>query len=131
MKIIFETDGQKSNFFKEICPSMCRLNDHKDCSLGKNIRCDDCWEQSGLNYEIQNEETVDMNSLKEYYKQPFIDFVYNIVKMETKDLDSVYEDYIINLVGVKGLNALIENKLVEGCGIVNCRKLYVLLDKKN
>ena len=53
-----------------------------------------------------------------------------LLKNECKDLDSIYEDYIIRLVGESGLNALKEANLIEGCGILNNRRLYVLLDKK-
>ena len=56
--------------------------------------------------------------------------VYNIVKMETEGLDSVYKDYILRLVGVFGFNALYGHKLIESCGVVNGRQLYVLCDKK-
>ena len=60
----------------------------------------------------------------------YADHVYEIVKNECKDLDSVYEDYIVKLVGEYGLKSLIENNLVESCGFLNNRQLYVLLDKK-
>ena len=60
----------------------------------------------------------------------YVDYVYNIVKLECTDLDSIYKDYIIRLVGVYGFNALYFEKLIESCGVVNGRRLYVLLDKK-
>ena len=75
------------------------------------------------------EESIEMTNLKDFYTLPFIDLVYETVRFETLGLDSIYKDYIINLVGITGLNALIEHKLVEGCGIVNGRKLYVLCDR--
>ena len=59
----------------------------------------------------------------------YIDYIYELIEMETKGLDSIYEDYIIHLVGVKGLEALQLCKLVESCGVVNGRKLYVLCEK--
>lgn len=57
-------------------------------------------------------------------------YVYAIVSYECAKLDSIYEDYIVKLVGESGLGALLKHNLVEGCGILNGRKLYVLCDKK-
>jgi hypothetical protein len=71
-----------------------------------------------------------MKDLKEFFKEPFIDHVYSIVKMEADGLDAIYKDFIIRQVGVFGLNALIEHKLLESCGIVNGRQLYTLVDRK-
>lgn len=59
----------------------------------------------------------------------YVDHVYDIMKLETKDLDSIYQDRIIHLVGVFGFNALYENKLLESCGVINGRQLYVLCDR--
>ena len=60
----------------------------------------------------------------------YVDYVYEIVKSDTEGLDAVYRDTIIHLVGVYGFNALYEARLLEGCGSVNARELYVLVDKK-
>lgn len=60
----------------------------------------------------------------------YVDYVYDIVKLESEGLDAVYRDLIVNLVGVFGLNALLEHRLIESCGVVNGRKLYALCDKK-
>ena len=60
----------------------------------------------------------------------FVERVYRIVKDDTEGMDAIYGDYIKQLVGVYGLNALIENRLVENCGVMNGRILYVLCDKK-
>lgn len=57
------------------------------------------------------------------------DQVYKTVKDVCGDLDAVYEDYIIYLVGYEGLYVLRENKLVESCGVVNGRKLYALCER--
>ena len=56
-----------------------------------------------------------MSILKEFFEQPYVELVYDIIRMETKGLDSFYKDYILSLVGVYGLNALITHKLVESC----------------
>lgn len=55
--------------------------------------------------------------------------IYTIVKNECEGLDAVYEDYIINLVGLYGLLILRGNKLLETCGVVNGRQLYSLIEK--
>lgn len=60
----------------------------------------------------------------------YVDYVYDIVRLDCEGMDAIYGDYIKQMVGVYGLNALIEHKLVEGCGKVNGRKLYVLCEKK-
>lgn len=54
------------------------------------------------------------------------DYVYAIVKADCDGMDSIYGDYIESLVGSSGLNALIKNNMVESCGVVNGRQLYVL-----
>ena len=58
------------------------------------------------------------------------DQVYKTVKDVCGDLDAIYEDYIIYLVGYEGLYVLRENRLVESCGVVNGRKLYALCELK-
>ena len=60
----------------------------------------------------------------------YADYVYDIVKEQTEKFDAIYEDYITELVGVFGLNALLDNGLLETCGIVNGKQLYVLCDNK-
>lgn len=58
-----------------------------------------------------------------------VDYIYNMVKQESEGLDSIYEDYIVQLVGDIGLKLLKEDKLLETCGVINGRQLYVLCDK--
>ena len=52
--------------------------------------------------------------------------VYDIVKLETEGMDAIYGDYIAQLVGIFGLNELLDHKLLESCGVINNRRLYVL-----
>ena len=59
----------------------------------------------------------------------YVDYVYDIVRLDCKGLDSIYKDYIIQMVGVYGFNALHAAGLIEGCGVVNGRRLYVLCNK--
>jgi hypothetical protein len=44
-------------------------------------------------------------------------------------MDAIYADYIKQMVGVYGFNALLEHKLIENCGVINGRQLYVLCDR--
>lgn len=64
------------------------------------------------------------------YLGTYADHVYEIVRADTIDMDSVYGDYIQQMVGVSGLNTLIENSFVESCGVINGRRLYVLVERK-
>lgn len=59
----------------------------------------------------------------------YVDYVYNIIKNESRNLDALYGDYIIYLVGAMSIDTLLENKLLESCGVVDGRQLYVLCDK--
>lgn len=59
----------------------------------------------------------------------YVDYVYDIVRLDTEGMDSIYKDYIIQMVGVYGFNALHEAKLIESCGVINGRRLYVLCEK--
>lgn len=64
------------------------------------------------------------------YLGTYADHVYEIVRNDTVEMDSVYGDYISQMVGVYGLNTLIENGFVESCGVINGRRLYVLVGRK-
>lgn len=59
----------------------------------------------------------------------YADYVYEIIKNESRNWDALYQDFILEMVGVMGMDALIENNLVESCGVVNGRRLYVLCSK--
>ena len=52
--------------------------------------------------------------------------VYQFVEEQCEGYDSIYEDYLIRLIGKYGLNLLKENRLIETCGVVNGRQLYIL-----
>ena len=56
----------------------------------------------------------------------YVDYVYDIVRLDCLEMDAIYADYIKQMVGVYGLNALIDNRLIESCGVVNGRQLYTL-----
>lgn len=59
-----------------------------------------------------------------------VKMIYDFVKEETAGLDSVYEDYLMELVGWLGIGELVEHGLIESCGVINGRRLYVLCDWK-
>lgn len=71
-----------------------------------------------------------MSKLTLDYLGTYADHVYEIVRADTLEMDSVYGDYIQQMVGVYGLNTLIENGFVESCGVINGRRLYVLVERK-
>ena len=60
----------------------------------------------------------------------YVDYVYDIVRLDCEGMDSIYKDYIIQMVGVYGFNTLYQNNLIEGCGVINGRQLYVLCERK-
>ena len=59
-----------------------------------------------------------------------VDDLYEVVKEESVGLDSIYEAYIVHLIGVYGLNVLKKHNLLETCGVINGRQLYVLCEKE-
>lgn len=63
------------------------------------------------------------------YGEAFVDYMYDIIKLDCEDLDAIYKDHIIHMFGVYGFNALHVAGLIESCGSVNGRDLYVLCDK--
>lgn len=60
----------------------------------------------------------------------YLRYIYLTLKAETFLMDSVYEDYIIQLVGTTGLEELKRANLIESCGIVNGRQLYTVVNTK-
>ena len=61
----------------------------------------------------------------------YADHVYKIIKNEGRNWDALYQDFILEMVGVCGMEALLESKLIETCGVVNGRQLFVLCEKEN
>lgn len=61
----------------------------------------------------------------------YVDYVYDIVRLDCLEMDAIYADYIKQMVGVYGFNALLEHKLVESCGVINGRQLYVLCKRSD
>lgn len=60
----------------------------------------------------------------------YVDYVYNIIFLDTWEMDAIYKDFILREVGTYGFNALYSAGLLEGCGVVNGRQLYVLRSRE-
>ena len=58
-----------------------------------------------------------------------VDKLYAIVNGSCRGMDAIYEDYLIRLVGDEGFKVLRNNKLLQTCGSIDGRTLYVLCDK--
>lgn len=54
---------------------------------------------------------------------------YKLMWCEFSNMDALYEDYIIDMIGRLGLNTLVSAGRLESCGEINGRKLYSL-DKR-
>lgn len=59
-------------------------------------------------------------------RQVLLDYYYRLMWCEFSNMDALYEDYIIHMIGTAGLNVLRDNGKLESCGVVNGRKLYTL-----
>ena len=59
-----------------------------------------------------------------YYTDSYIAHIHCIMLIESADLDAVYEDYILKLVGTFGLKDLKACGLIEPCGRVNGKQMY-------
>lgn len=125
-KIIFDSVEEMEEYIIEECPP-------EQCASYMHCRtmasCRECWQRSGVQIEIKPNirEQIKMADKKE---ATYADLVYEIIKIECEGMDAIYEDYIVSLVGRCGLGSLKRAGLVEGCGSINCRQLYVLVDKK-
>jgi hypothetical protein len=58
--------------------------------------------------------------------EAYVEGVYQSLREVAMNLDSLYEDYIITIVGTTGLMTLLANGYLETCGAINGRQLYVL-----
>ena len=60
-----------------------------------------------------------------------MDYIIQLYKiLEKEQLDTMYEDYIIHVIGTSGLEMLKEAGMLETCGVTNGRQLYTLVDKR-
>lgn len=53
-----------------------------------------------------------------------LDAYYRDMWCEFSNIDTLYEDYIIHLIGTKGLNMLRDHGRIELCGEIYGRRLY-------
>ena len=59
-----------------------------------------------------------------------MDYIIQLYKiLEKEQPDTMCEDYIVHVIGTSGFKALIEAGMLEPCGVINGRQLYVLIDK--
>lgn len=122
-RCIFESADEMAKYVIEDCPP---IYEGMGCPGGIDD-CNICWEHSGIKCEIKNEESIKMTAENKQFT--YTDAVYELIKIKCKSMDSIYEDYIVSLVGNCGLAALKRAGLLEACGVLNCRQLYVLVDK--
>lgn len=70
-----------------------------------------------------------MRKVDPYDNEPYLKHIYDIVQLEMSDMDAIYKEHIMQLVGVFGFNALFKYELLESCGVIDGRRLYVLRNK--
>ena len=64
------------------------------------------------------------------YYDEYVKHVYDVVKQSSEGFDAIYKEYIVELVGTHGFEALRTCGLIEGCGSINLKELYTLCDFK-
>lgn len=55
--------------------------------------------------------------------------IFKKVLSECSVLDSIYEDYLIRIVGEYGIKCLKDAGFLETCEVVNGHQLYTIIDK--
>lgn len=128
MKIIFDSKEERDSTIQTYCPSMIGLKDADILCDHDVITCVDCW-KIAVRLEIKSDKEESIKMTAENKQPTYTDCVYELIKDECNGMDSIYEDYIVSLVGNCGLAALKRAGLVESCGVLNCRQLYTLVNK--
>ena len=72
-----------------------------------------------MNYERKSEAP--------YFNDSYISVVHRILLVNADNIDAVYEEYILQLVGAYGLKALLDCELIESCGSIDGKRLYTLI----
>lgn len=62
------------------------------------------------------------------FKAHYIHYIYYLLDEKTEGVDAIYKDYIVELIGTHGFESLKELRLLEGCGSIHGRDLYVLCE---
>lgn len=125
-RCIFESADEMATCIIDDCPPI-----YKGIGCPGGIDdCTICWKSSGIKCEIKSDKEESIKMTAEEKQFTYTDAVYELIKIKCKSMDSIYEDYIVSLVGNCGLAALKRAGLLESCGVLNCRQLYVLCEKK-
>lgn len=56
---------------------------------------------------------------------------YEVLRNKWTDTDLLCEESIVDLIGYRGLRALMENRYIANCRISNGRRLYLLCERGN
>lgn len=85
----------------------CKVRHLRVYKPGRTVKCE--WFRKKSIIQPKNEQ--EMSNLKTTYEQ-YTDYVYDIVRLDCENMDAIYGDYIKQMVGFYGLNALLSNKVV-------------------
>lgn len=64
------------------------------------------------------------SQIPSYFTDSYISHIHCVLLIEVPDLDAVYEDYILKLVGRFGLKDLKACGLIEPTDVVNGKQMY-------
>lgn len=59
-------------------------------------------------------------------RKKLAELLYEVLKTNNEGLDAIYEDHIIDLIGIEGFLVMREFRLLTTCGSMHGRNLYVL-----
>ena len=60
----------------------------------------------------------------------YVEYVYEIIKNKTEGMDTIYKDYIIQIVGVHGFNALHGGKIVRRMRFCQSQRIVCISGSK-
>ena len=87
---------------KGFCPNPTVEGDIKDLFNSMNN------DQKQSVYRYATELINNNIRIQELITMKYVDYVYDIVRLDCEGMDSIYKDYIIQMVGFYGFNALRE-----------------------
>lgn len=85
-----------------------------------------CGFESRPRYHLYFTKGVITLALTTASREQLAQLLHDILKEDTEGLDAIYEDYIVERIGVEGFIVLREFKLLTTCGSMNGRNLYTL-----